>query len=157
MAAEEMWLKRSSRTWGLGVPAVQMTLGKSGEHQWWGEYFILISGPASGLLSQRTTLNTESISADMLGGYASFMKMEIELQAQTRLSVYLFELYEKTRSGYALQNIDLVDTVKEDVIRLWLRGDFHDEINRIKETTQCETLRTFLAKVAKLPDVFVIN
>ena len=51
----------------------------------------------------------------------------------------------------------LVDAVKEDVIRLWLRGHLHEEIKKIKDTTQSETLRTFLTKVVQLPDVFTIK
>ncbi len=157
VAAEEVWLKRSSNTLGLGVPLVIMAIGESGEHQWWGEYSILISGGTTAYLSQRTTLNTANVPEDILGGYSSFMKMEVEQQVQTRLSVHLFELYEKTKSDYALQKIDLVDAVKEDVIRLWLRGHLHEEIKKIKDTTQSETLRTFLTKVVQLPDVFTIK
>lgn len=157
MAVEELWLKRGPQIRGVGAPLVIMVVGKNDEHQWWGEYFILISGGAAAHLSQRTTLNTTNIPEDMLGGYSAFMKAEIEQQVQTQLSIYLFKLFEKTNSEYALQNFDLVDAPKEDVVRLWLRGEFHDDVKKIKGTTQSETLKKFLEGVVTLPTVFAIR
>ena len=81
----------------------------------------------------------------------AFMRQELEQQARGRISVHFSDLYEKTQSNMYLQRLELEDGEPADIIGLWLRGAFHDEIRRVKNTTQSDSLKEFLAVVVDLP------
>ena len=149
MENEELWIKRSIATWGLGTVTAIMTKGKSGQRHIFGEYFVLISGAKPVLLSQRTSVDTKNFPPDLIKG--NFIKDEIEQQVQGAVSRYFYDQFEDTQNNFYLQKIELLNGDKRDLMHLWVRGEFQKEIKSINQNTNCNELKSYLGMIVELP------
>jgi len=157
MVEKDYWIKRSAGISAIGTSLVVMTTGKGGQRQRWGEYFIFISGRHPKFCNQRTNVDTKNIPENVITLDLAFMKQELEMQVRGRLSVHFFDLYEETKSEVYLQKTELEGGQPADIIGLWLRGEFHDEIRQVKGMTQCDSLKDLITTVVDLPSFQLIS
>ena len=80
------------------------------------------------------------------------MFAEIRHQVDSKLWDHLFKLFKKDQNELYLSTpIDLIEGEKNDIVLYWMRGEFQNEISKIKQTTGCEKLSGYLLDVIQLP------
>lgn len=148
------WVKRSASVSAIGLPFAIITVGFTGQlhRKLWGEFFLFVFGQIPYFAGQRVLVKTGNVPAELVNLDREFMQSELEQQINGKLSSYLFRSYTNSKSDIYLENLQLDrEGTTEDIIGLWMRGLFHDELRRVRETTCSDDLRKFLDRVVELP------
>ena len=154
MSKQDLLIKRSTSASAISLPFAVITAGFSGHlhRTLWSEYFLLVSGQSPYFACQRVFVKIDALPEGLVNFDQDFMQSELEQQINGDLSVYLFRSYTDTKSDVYLENIQLdQEGTTADIIGLWMRGLFHDEFRRVRETTCSDDLRKLLACVVNLP------
>ena len=80
-----------------------------------------------------------------------FMEREVEQQVDTKLSLHYFSQFEKTKNPLYSQLQEMTDTAREDILRLWVRGNMSQELRYLQKNTMCDDLRSYLDVITGLP------
>jgi hypothetical protein len=153
MGNEGIWVKRSSGIFAMGIPLIVMCAGEREKNHWWGEYHVLVSGRHPAFYSHRCSFDGSGVPQEIATVDLLYMRGELEQQVQGQISSHCFDVFEQSKNEFYLQSFELADGEKADLLRLWLRGEFHTEIEKILRETQCEELRAFLSEVTRLPSI----
>lgn len=153
MPLENIWVKRGADISAFGFPLFVMATAMVNQRHWRGEYYILLGGRYPAFLHSTFTVTIGSIPDDIVTVDAHFMQMELEQQVTTRLSIHCFDLYEKsTREGF-LAPLRLADGEAADILRAWLRGEFHESISQMCSLTRIDDLGAYLSDVVRLTPI----
>ena len=150
----DFWVKRSKYVSAIGLPFSVFTAGFCGQlhPKLWGEYFLFVSGQQPYTTCQRVLVNTDDLPEGLVTFDQAFMKSELEQQVNGALSAYLYRAYTDTNSDIFLESVQLdQDGAIEDIIGLWMRGLFHDQIRRVRKTTWSHDLKNLLDYIVDLP------
>ena len=136
-----------------GIPLVILNVYSSGNNRLWhGEYFILISGQNAAYYAQKISIDAGNLPEDLMDINEDYVIAEIRHQVDSKLWDHLFKLFEKYQNELYLSTpINLIEGGKNDIVQYWMRGEFQNEISKIKQTTGCEKLSEFLLGVIQLP------
>ncbi len=148
------WIKRSASVSAIGLPLAIIAVGFCGQlhRKLWGEYFLFVSGQHPHFACQRVLVRTADLPEGLVIFDQTFMRSEIEQQVNGELSAHLFRAYTDTKSDIYLESVQLDrEGSIEDIMGLWMRGLFHEEFRRIRETTCGDKLREVLDLVVTLP------
>ena len=150
----DFWVKRSTYVSAIGLPIAVFTTGFCGQlhPKLWGEYFLFVSGQQPYSTCQRVLVKTGALPEGLVTFDQTFMQSELEQQVNGALSAYLYRAYTGTNSDIFLESVQLdQEGAIEDIIGLWMRGLFHDEIRRVRKATWSHDLKKLLDYIVDLP------
>ena len=137
---------------GVGLPVIITSVSSGNGRQWLAEYFILIPDDECSFVSQRITCDSRGVPEEVLKIDSAFMLTEALNQSKMGLFEYLYQ----REIGAGRQPYIRHPEVKEDnrnlLVSYWMREPCRNQLQEVREQTDCGMLREFLELVCQMPN-----